>query len=552
MQTGTTTDMLRRFVCLTGLWLLALSAFAQTSVNVAAAVNGGVATASSSYASNYGPSGTIDGDRKGLNWGSGGGWNDGTANAFPDWLQVNFNSLQRIGEIDVFTIQDNYTAPVDPTPTMTFTGSGITDFQVQYWNGSGWADVPGGNVTGNDRVWRRFMFATIITDRIRVLVNNGLASYSRLVEIEAWSAVAPPPPVDFQITGTVTAGSAPLPGVMFAATNGGTCTPSDAGGQYNCTVAQSWSGNVTPALNGYSFTPTSRSYANVQATQTGQDFTAAAVGSAARVYYIETDHLNTPRMIANQQGTTVWRWDQGEPFGNDVPNNNPSGAGAFEFNLRFPGQYFDRETNLAYNLMRNYDPGVGRYLESDPIGLRGGVNTFAYVGSSPLRYVDPLGLFSWIDVIPAWNHYCDGTQTSWTTDFGSINWGDARSRINAKIKGLVGSTCTDVTIPVNFEQPAQTEGADRWIVGRHTLRVKGQIKLKCDCSWSFGGDMESATGIDPYNFNPSPGRGIPDDIATWVGRKTNCGGKTFNIYIVGSEGLSLSGKISGTPTCPGC
>ncbi len=62
-------------------------------------------------------------------------------------------------------------------------------------------------------------------------------------------------------------------------------------------------------------------------------------------------------MIANSTGTTVWRWDQGEPFGNDVPNNNPSGAGAFDFPLRFPGQYFDRETNLAYNYFRDYDAG---------------------------------------------------------------------------------------------------------------------------------------------------------------------------------------------------
>ena len=56
----------------------------------------------------------------------------------------------------------------------------------------------------------------------------------------------------------------------------------------------------------------------------------------------------------------MWRWDQGEPFGNDVPNNNPSGLGAFDFNLRFPGQYFDRETNLAYNHFRDYDPAIGR------------------------------------------------------------------------------------------------------------------------------------------------------------------------------------------------
>ena len=88
----------------------------------------------------------------------------------------------------------------------------------------------------------------------------------------------------------------------------------------------------------------------------------------------------------------MWRWDQGEPFGNDVPNNNPSGAGAFEFNLRFPGQYFDRETSLAYNYFRDYDPSVGRYVESDPIGLRGGINTYLYAYGDPLIFVDPKGL----------------------------------------------------------------------------------------------------------------------------------------------------------------
>jgi RHS repeat-associated protein len=99
-------------------------------------------------------------------------------------------------------------------------------------------------------------------------------------------------------------------------------------------------------------------------------------------------------MIADATGTTVWRWEQGEPFGNDVPNNNPSGAGAFDFNLRFPGQYFDRETGLLYNVNRNYDSLVGRYVESDPIGLFGGLNTYAYVGNDPIRRIDPLGLIA--------------------------------------------------------------------------------------------------------------------------------------------------------------
>jgi RHS repeat-associated protein len=97
-------------------------------------------------------------------------------------------------------------------------------------------------------------------------------------------------------------------------------------------------------------------------------------------------------MIADSTGTTVWRWDQGEPFGNDVPNNNPSGAGAFDFPLRFPGQYFDWETNLVYNYYRDYDSSIGRYVQSDPIGVFGGVNLYRFVRNNPLSLTDVFGL----------------------------------------------------------------------------------------------------------------------------------------------------------------
>jgi len=92
----------------------------------------------------------------------------------------------------------------------------------------------------------------------------------------------------------------------------------------------------------------------------------------------------------------VWRWDQQEPFGNNVADENPSGLGAFDLPLRLPGQYFDKETNLHYNAARNYDASIGRYEESDLIGLRGGINTYAYAHSNPLRFADPTGLAVWL------------------------------------------------------------------------------------------------------------------------------------------------------------
>lgn len=120
--------------------------------------------------------------------------------------------------------------------------------------------------------------------------------------------------------------------------------------------------------------------------------TVGTAPGAATAYFIHTDQLNTPRAITDGGGNLVWQWDS-DPFGKDAANEQPAGHPSFTFNQRFPGQQFDRENSLHYNYYRDYDPQLGRYIESDPIGLHGGPNTYGYAGANPLINVDPDGRF---------------------------------------------------------------------------------------------------------------------------------------------------------------
>jgi RHS repeat-associated protein len=115
--------------------------------------------------------------------------------------------------------------------------------------------------------------------------------------------------------------------------------------------------------------------------------------SGTGVYYIHTDQLDAPRVITRAtDNAMVWRWDQADPYGVMQPEENLGGIGSFTYSPRFPGQLYDRETGLHYNHNRDYDPSTGRYVQSDPIALKGGINTYAYAGGNPVGYTDPLGL----------------------------------------------------------------------------------------------------------------------------------------------------------------
>lgn len=107
-----------------------------------------------------------------------------------------------------------------------------------------------------------------------------------------------------------------------------------------------------------------------------------------QVYSVMPDHLGRPELLVDPNNQVVWRAHltafERTPFIDAIGG----------YHLGFPGQYHDTETGFAYNVMRDYDPVTGRYLQSDPIGLAGGINTYAYANGNPLSFVDPMGLYA--------------------------------------------------------------------------------------------------------------------------------------------------------------
>jgi len=142
----------------------------------------------------------------------------------------------------------------------------------------------------------------------------------------------------------------------------------------------------------YSLTAVATDNNGLQATSAAVPIT---VGAGQALYFIHVDHLSTPRLIADAAQKTVWMWDQREPFGNNPTKEALDGdLLSLSFSQRLPGQNYDPETNLHHNYYRDYDPTLGRYGESDPIGLRGGLNTYAYAESKPTSTADPKGLYT--------------------------------------------------------------------------------------------------------------------------------------------------------------
>jgi len=135
------------------------------------------------------------------------------------------------------------------------------------------------------------------------------------------------------------------------------------------------------------------------------------------VSYYGNSHLGTPEVAFEKSGEVTWR-ARAQAFGETQVSLN-----TIDNPLRFPGQYFDEESGLHYNYFRDYDPGLGRYVEGDPIGLEGGINRYLYAVGRVLGLIDPLGLYAevivWQPVGHKWSSFghvssnVNGVNYSW-------------------------------------------------------------------------------------------------------------------------------------------
>jgi RHS repeat-associated protein len=124
-------------------------------------------------------------------------------------------------------------------------------------------------------------------------------------------------------------------------------------------------------------------------------------GTTATVNFVHADGLGSPRAVTNSTGAVLWQWAySSNPFG----ENAPTSTVGYTFNLRFPGQYFDAESGLNYNVNRDYEAGTGRYIQSDPLGVAVDSSTYAYALDRPLDVYDPTGLAPPNN--NAWRNFC--------------------------------------------------------------------------------------------------------------------------------------------------
>jgi RHS repeat-associated protein len=249
------------------------------------------------------------------------------------------------------------------------------------------------------------------------------------------------------------------------------------------------------------------------------NITVTGASVQQKLHFVHADHLNTAREIYDASQQVVWRRPHQEPFGDSPPDENPSSLGVFKYPLRESNYYFDEETGNAYAMQRDaYDPRIGRFPQSDPIGLRGGINPYAYVNGNPIGYVDPTGLLRcrWVGIV---------LQCEWGPPPGFPSTGD--SELDRALRNPTAVTrsgkeeqgccpdCGDPPAPeIDRVPPSRPHGScpgDHWVYFEY--HQSPYPDCKCRLVRRFGGCLSQggyppgwSGGKPPNNPPPRPDR----------------------------------------------
>ena len=251
------------------------------------------------------------------------------------------------------------------------------------------------------------------------------------------------------------------------------------------------------------------------------------------VLYVFSDHLGAPRVMIDKNNGGRWRWIS-EPFGTTTAEEAPDGLAPVALNLRFPGQYFDKESGLSYNYFRDYDGTTGRYVQSDPIGLEGGVNTFTYANGNAAAGIDPMGLATIVGAPP------------YGPNFGrpSKEYQDWWKRFGTPLQKMLDAMEQRIKTLCPVDRATLQKKFDEWIV-RADPNIDNPIK-RAKTGWAT--TKGNRTQFNWRHFQIEPGESPSQYFNGWHELRHTMPGNAAIIDPPGSFGNVLAGHPERVPS----